>query len=223
MHNFSGVQFEAVIFDIDGTLWDSTEEVAKAWNEAIRREPDIDRVLGGEELKREFGKMMEEIMDDLFPELDPSRKEELAVRMYARENEVMASAPCRRYAGLEETVRILSERFRLFIVSNCQSGYIEAFLKNTGLEDCIEDHLCSGDTGKPKGENIRLIMQRHHIRSAVYVGDTQGDADACREAGIPMIYAAYGFGKVKHPDAEIRELRELLKLSGPVGGGRERG
>ena len=55
-------------------------------------------------------------------------------------------------------------------------------------------------------------MDRNKIRKAVYVGDTQGDADACREAGIPMIYASYGFGEVADPGITIRSLSELLDL-----------
>ena len=129
--------------------------------------------------------------------LSKEEKEELAVHLYQYENQWVESAPCILYDKMPETIRALSKRYRLFIVSNCQSGYIEAFLKNTGLGDCITDFTCPGDTGKLKGDNIRIIMERNGITEAVYVGDTQGDADACRMAGIPMIFAAYGFGEVE--------------------------
>ena len=54
-------------------------------------------------------------------------------------------------------------------------------------------------------------MAGDHEQDAVYVGDTQGDADACREAGVPMVYAAYGFGDVKEPWAVIQSMGELLE------------
>ena len=60
---------DAVIFDVDGTLWDSTDEVAVSWNEVLREETDLERRVTSEELKKEFGKPLEEIMEDLFPEL----------------------------------------------------------------------------------------------------------------------------------------------------------
>ena len=53
-------------------------------------------------------------------------------------------------------------------------------------------------------------MERNDIKSAVYVGDTEGDEKASRYAGIPFIYAAYGFGKAVSPDAVIKSIEELL-------------
>ena len=63
-----------------------------------------------------------------------------------------------------------------------------------------------------KAENIRLIMERNQVTEAVYVGDTQGDADACRRAGIPMIYVSYGFGDVEGDYVTIDSFEELLSL-----------
>ena len=203
---------DGIIFDVDGTLWDSTAEVAVAWNEALRNHSEVELVLTAEILKKEFGKPLPEIVQDLFPELSGEEQDRIAGYLFKYENERMETAPCVLYDGLKETIRALSERYKLFIVSNCQEGYIEAFLKNTGLEECITDHLCPGDTGVYKADNIRLIMERNHLKTVVYVGDTQGDADACRMAGVPMIYAAYGFGEVANPETQIHSFRELLQF-----------
>ncbi len=203
---------EGIIFDVDGTLWDSTEEVAISWNRAIKEQSKLDKVLTAEELQKEFGKPLEEIMASLFPELNIDERVELAYHLYQYENKWVETAPCILYHKMPETIRTLSEVYKLFIVSNCQSGYIEAFLKNTGLGDYITDYTCPGDTGKLKGENIQIIMERNGIKSAVYVGDTQGDANACKEAGISMIYAAYGFGQVDGEYITIQSFDELLSL-----------
>ena len=124
----------------------------------------------------------------------------------------MEHASCFVYDKVKETIISLSTQYQIFIVSNCQAGYIEAFLKNTGLENYVIDHLCPGDTGVLKADNIRLVMERNGLKSAVYVGDTQGDADACKKAGIPMIYAAYGFGQVEEPQVTIASMEELLTI-----------
>lgn len=209
---------EGIIFDVDGTLWDPTEEVAYSWNQAIKEQTDMDRTLTAEQLKREFGKPLEEIMDDLFPELAQKEQERLADHLYKYENKWVETAPCIVYDQMAETVRELSRKYKLFIVSNCQSGYIEAFLKNTGLGEYFADYTCPGDTGKLKGENIRIIMERNGIKEAIYVGDTQGDANACKEAGIPMIFAAYGFGQVEEEHVAIQSFGELLELEFEKGG-----
>ena len=102
---------------------------------------------------------------------------------------------------------------RLFIVSNCQCGYIELFLEKNRLESLITDFECFGNTGMSKGENIRLLLERNGLKpqQTVYVGDTQGDYEATVEAGIPFILAAYGFGKVPQAKASIAHMEELPK------------
>ena len=113
--------------------------------------------------------------------------------------------------GAEEALAQLRKKYRLFIVSNCQSGYIQAFLKFHQLGDLFEDFEMSGQTGLAKAENIRLIMERNHLSSAVYVGDTEGDENAAHTAGIPFIYAAYGFGTAKNPEGTIQSLSDLME------------
>lgn len=69
-----------------------------------------------------------------------------------------------------------------------------------------------GDNPVPKGENIKLVMERNNIHNAVYIGDTVGDAKAAETAGIDFIYARYGFGQVEHYKYAIDEFQQLLEL-----------
>ena len=109
-------------------------------------------------------------------------------------------------------LEILSKKYYLYIVSNCQKGYIEAFLHAHHLEKYFKDIEMSGRTGKDKGHNILLLMERNHIQEAVYIGDTHGDQEASRFAGIPFIFASYGFGNVTHPDKVIKSFKELTNF-----------
>ena len=86
-------------------------------------------------------------------------------------------------------------------------------LRTCSLEPFIKDHLCFGETQTSKGQTILTLMKRNGLKNPVYVGDTRGDADACAEAGIPFIFAGYGFGDV--PDAKMRiskftDLKDLV-------------
>ena len=202
-----------IIFDVDGTLWDSTEVVAQAWNKAIAEVGGTKTVVSAAILKREFGKTMKVIADNLFPDADEATKALLMKKCCDYEHEALEENEEELlYPAVVSTIKELALRHRLFIVSNCQSGYIELFMKKAGIEAYIEDWECFGDTGKAKGENIRLLMERNKLAEAVYVGDTQGDYEATQLAGIPFIFARYGFGSVTVATQGIERFEDLLPL-----------
>ena len=203
---------DSIIFDVDGTIWDSTQSVADSWNKAIREHSDLDLTLDPVSLSRVFGKTMTEIADALFPALDTEARMKLLDACYAEENRYLEDHPGLLYDGVAGTIRNLSLRYPLYIVSNCQCGYIEVMLKTSGLAPYIKDHLCFGETLRPKGETIRLLMEKNGLKSPVYVGDTQGDADACKTAGIPFIFAEYGFGDVPDAATRIQRFSDLEKI-----------
>ena len=205
---------DSIIFDVDGTLWDSTEIVADAWVIAAKEFNAPYEHITGTRLRREFGKTMEAIGISLYPELP----EEEAVRITRHacdiENEWLLAHPASLYEGVMETLKALSEKMPLFIVSNCQAGYIEVLLETTGITPYITDHLCPGDTGYAKASNIRAIVEKYNLKDPVYVGDTAGDLVASREAGVPFVFASYGFGSVS-PDeynGVIHKPEDLLNL-----------
>ena len=76
------------------------------------------------------------------------------------------------YDGLEETLKELNKRYPLFVVSNCQAGYIELVFEKTGLGKYFTGHLCPGDSGEAKAANIRSIAKKYQLKAPVYVGDT---------------------------------------------------
>lgn len=203
---------KGIIFDMDGTLWDSTAGVASSWNEVIAEKYTPDCVLTAEDLKRVMGKTMDALAAALFPELEEERRMRLLEECCQVENEYLRIHGGILYPGLEETLKKLKDKYFLYIVSNCQSGYIEAFLEHYRLEDCFEDIECYGNNGLKKGDNIRNIVERNGLTQAVYVGDIQGDYDASTEAGVQFIHAAYGFGTIDQEVPEIQGLRELPEV-----------
>ncbi len=204
---------DGIILDIDGTLWDSTAVVAEAWNEAVSQRPDISVRFTPEALTHLFGKTLDTIADIAFPALAPDDRHALIDRCCELENRrLLESDADLLYPAVADTIRALSKRFPLFIVSNCQSGYIELFLEKTGLGSCITDFECPGGTGLGKGPNLQLVAKRNHLEHPVYVGDTKGDQEACAFAGIPFCHASYGFEEVEKPDFAIRQFSELLAI-----------
>lgn len=205
---------DSIIYDLDGTLWDSVAVVAVGWNKVFHSFPKSSSVTVTEEdLRGLFGKTMEDIGHCLLDGLVPDEEQpEILEACYPAEEEAIDTNPPSPYEGVEESLRILSEKYKLFIVSNCQAGYIECFLRNTGLEKYFTDHVCPGDTGNAKAANIRYTIEKHNLSSAIYVGDITSDCIASREAGVPFVHAAYGFGEVENPDAVIHCPMDLTKI-----------
>ena len=114
------------------------------------------------------------------------------------------------YPDFRSTMEALkSEGYGLAVVSNCQTGYVKAFLASSGAADLFLDYEEWGRTGLPKGDNIRLVMERNGYTKGIYIGDTKKDQEATLQAGLPFIHAAYGFGKADNPDASIQKLSDL--------------
>ena len=201
-----------IIFDIDGTLWDSTDVVAESWNAAIRDTAGIEANLDGDRLKQLFGKTMDEIGRLMLPNLDDKKRKEVCNACYQYEDENLLKNSGVFYDGVTETINKLAEKYNLYIASNCQKGYIELTMKYGNFTDKIKDFICFDDTRLPKGENIKILMQRNNMKEAIYVGDIQGDFEASKVANIPMIYASYGFGKVENPDYTIKDIKEIPAL-----------
>ncbi len=204
---------KGIIFDMDGTLWDSSEQVAKSWNLAIRDSGAADLVLSADDIQRVMGMTMEAIADELFGMLSKEDRMKLLSHCCNVENDYLRENGGRLYEGVEETLGILKESYPLFIVSNCQSGYIEAFLDYYGFGQYFTDIECYGNNLKQKAENIRLIVGRNHLKQAVYVGDIEADYRASKEAGVDFIHAAYGFGKIGDQVKEVSDFRELASAA----------
>lgn len=203
---------KGVIFDMDGTLWDSAKEVAESWNLAMRQCRYDRTPLNADDMYRVMGKTMEDIARLLFPDAQGERQRELLEACCRVENDYLREHGGTLYPKLRETLDTLRESYHLYIVSNCQSGYIEAFLDYYDLRRRIEDFQCYGDNGKPKADNIRILYERNRLDDAVYVGDIQGDYDSSMAAGVKFIHAAYGFGTIDAAVPRIETFAELPEL-----------
>ena len=207
------MNYESLIFDIDGTLWDSRQLVAEGYNLQLEKEGLQHLFVTAEDLKPLFGKVMTEIADTILASIDPSERYELMERCMKTENDYLFANECRiGYPGVKETLAELARKYRLFIVSNSQCGYPELCIEKLGLGEYIEGHMCFGDTGTSKGQTILTLIRKHNIGSCIYIGDTQGDLEACREAGVPFIFCAYGLGQAESYDAKIERIEELLNM-----------
>lgn len=199
----------AVIFDLDGTLWDARENICLSWNKALADNYPDAREIPVDAFTAQMGKLLPDIGDVLLDWLDKSERAKALELCCDSENAFLSKEGGDLFPDERRTLDILREKYGLYIVSNCQSGYIESFLESSGWGECFDGRLCSGDTGKIKGENIMELMRRHGIERAVYVGDTQLDLEAARLAGVPFVWAAYGFGRPEEYDGTVERFADL--------------
>lgn len=205
------MKYDSIIFDLDGTLWDSTETSASVWTKIISKYPEVTDTVTADKLRALFGRPLREIGIALFQSISEERAIELIEECCREQGPYIAKEGGILYPELEETLEALAKKYKLIIVSNCEDGYIESFYEAHGLQRYFSDYECPGRTGKLKADNIKLVAERNGLKAPVYVGDTLGDATAAKEAGVPFIFAEYGFGQVEEYVDVIHSFGDLKK------------
>ncbi|MBO4267490.1 MAG: HAD family hydrolase [Lachnospiraceae bacterium] len=201
---------DGIIFDVDGTLWDSTNVVERAWNKAIADSGIRNVSVTAADLRSLFGLPMDDIIMAIMPDEPEDVRHRFKPLCFSYEHEFLDRESGDVYPGLENALKALSRHHELFIVSNCQAGYIELFFKKTGYGKYFKDYVCPGDTGLLKADNIKYITQKHGLQAPVYVGDTHMDEEASRQAGVRFVFADYGFGHSIDPDYTIASPEDLI-------------
>ena len=203
--------FDSILFDLDGTLWNAVPEVAKSWTLGLEQ-LGIDRPpITAEELFPCMGLLLPDIVERLLPGMGEEEKPRIISHCCQVENEYLARHGAALYPEEERVLESLSRRYSLFVVSNCEKGYIEANFSGSRMGKYFTGFESAGNTGLTKAENISLVIKRHGLRKPVYVGDTLLDHKSAAEAGLPFIFAAYGFGTVENTPS-IESLAELPGL-----------
>ena len=199
-----------VIFDLDGTLWDSTVPIAESWNIVIEKETGRKGWLTGADIEPVQGKTMDEIADIIFCDFPEEERYPLARKCEVFENEYIEKTGATLFEGVEETLAKLKDMgVKMAVVSNCQEGYIKAFLDSMDMWKYFVDYEEWGRTMLLKADNIKLVMERNGASKGIYVGDIQKDSDAAHKAGIDCIYASYGFGEINDAVATLKSFDEL--------------
>jgi phosphoglycolate phosphatase len=201
-----------LLFDLDGTLWSPLRLSQAAWKNAGALHHVSTDHISQPLLASLMGHDLETFSRGVFPELEKGTRSAIAEEAMRQELMLLPDGYGEIYEGAAELLNTLCRDYRLFIISNCQHGYIQGFLDYYRLNSCITDHVSMEETGRPKRENIALIMERNGIQKGLYVGDTQSDCDAAWANGLTAVYASYGFGHAEYYNIEIKKITELTEI-----------
>lgn len=187
-------KFDALIFDLDGTLWYACEPIAKGWNETFAHF-GIDVTVNAQHIESVAGHPFHKCVEALLPKLDLSQYPDFVEKLGFYERRHMEREGGKVYPHVQETLEKLKKNHELFIVSNCSAWYLEMFLQNPDLRKLFKDWDCFGLSSISKSEMIKAMIKKHGPKKPVYIGDTVGDERAAQEALVPFIHASYGYGK----------------------------
>ena len=202
------VKPDALIFDLDGTLWDAAAASTHGWNLTLGEMGRPERVTV-DGIRSVSGMPFPECAAKLLPGLCPFPRAALE-HLEEGERSGIELIPGELYPGVAEGLPRLAERYRLFLVSNCPGWYLEAFFRHSGLQASFIGWDCWGLSGVPKAGMLSNLAATHRLERAAYVGDTRGDQTATDAAGMEFVFAAYGFGSVEGEPLSFADFGGLV-------------
>ncbi len=190
---------KAVLFDLDGTLIDSFEGIAKSAQYALRR----------------FG-INEENLENLRPFVGPPLVESFqkwyglskeqaieATDIYRERYRPIGILECSLYPGVEECIRTLkAEGYQIGMASSKPEEFCRRILEHFGLLDLFDDVVGATFDRRidTKEEVLNEVLRRWSDipkNQMCLIGDTMFDLVGAKKIGIDCIAVSYGFGNAK--------------------------
>ncbi len=197
-----------LIFDLDGTLWDTlTVTHQAAFN--IHLKQDEIKTISIETVRFGMGLTFEENAKNYMPYLTKEKREKYLQEINNETIRLISIGDVKYYDGMIDVIKTLSKSYKLGIVTNNNDDYVKMFLKNTKLEREFVDFIGAGSYNIKKEEAIKRMIKRNRESINYYIGDTKKDMDASIGANVIFIHAAYGFDKNLISKYKIEDIRDL--------------
>jgi phosphoglycolate phosphatase len=199
---------DSIIFDMDGNLWDAVDTYVASWNEGFRLE-NINRIISRKDIDYMMGWEKRKVLDHMLSGYDEETQEKVFKTINKVRSELIPKMGGILYAGVKEGLIKLSNKYNLFIVSNCPENLIVQFMEWAGVGNVITDEMAFGVNSMSKHHNIKLLMEKYNLKNPVYVGDTDLDSVESRKAGLPFVFLAGGFGSTTDYDLKFDNFYDL--------------
>ena len=188
------MSYDTYIFDLDGTLLDTLQDLAASVNYALRQHHMPEHSI--DDVRRFVGNGVRRLMERAVPEGAANPAFEAAFvtfREYYMEHSLDTTRP---YDGILELIHELKQRgCRMAVVSNKMMAATQELVRHffPDIEVAIGEHEAAGIRKKPAPDTVFAAMQQLGEGSAVYVGDSDVDLATARNSGLPCISVLWGF------------------------------
>ena len=201
---------DAIIFDLDGTLWDASNATAAGYNAALVDQGFPELQITADQVRGISGLPFDECIVRLFGHVGQVDHESLTAVIDAAEKRVVESTGGTLFEGVKAGIEVLAKEYPLFLVSNCQSWYLESFWAHSGIKIYFLDEDCFGHSNNPKSEMIKRISAQYSLKQPIYIGDTHWDQQASHAAGVTYGQVDYGFGQAIEPELSFSNFTQLV-------------
>ena len=188
------MSYDTYIFDLDGTLLDTLQDLATSVNYALRQHRMPEHSI--DDVRRFVGNGVRRLMERAVPEGAANPAFEVAFvtfREYYMEHSLDTTRP---YDGILELIHELKQRgCRMAVVSNKMMAATQELVRHffPDIEVAIGEHEAAGIRKKPAPDTVFAAMLQLGEGSAVYVGDSDVDLATARNSGLPCISVLWGF------------------------------
>lgn len=202
--------FDALIFDMDGTLWNPLTLYTAATNDFLK-EKNIQKSYTPQELQKYMGLESAEFTHEIFGNISEEQQKEWFKAIAEKQYQRMQDKEGILFPYLIEMLQRLSAVYSVFIVSNCPAKGIDYFMERANIQEFITDSFAYGMNEKPKHHNIQLLKDKYGFKNAVYIGDTEKDEKEAKLANIPFIFVTMGYGNSENYFKKFDSLKELTE------------
>jgi phosphoglycolate phosphatase len=217
------IQPDAMIFDLDGTLFQTETVLIPAYNrlyDQLRAEklyegetPDKSLILGS------LGMLLTDVWKRVMPNASLAARERANDLLLQYQLQELANKAGELYPGVLETLTTLHQRgIRLFVASNGLEGYVKGVIAAKGLDYLFEGLYSAGEfQTQSKVDLVRILLKEYDLQSAWMVGDRSSDVEAGKGNQLFVVgcsYADFGSSKeLDEADIVIGRFADILKLT----------
>lgn len=200
-----------IIFDLDGTLWNTVDTTLEAANNIAKEYDEVKR-FSKKPIVDSMGLSRSEAAVIYMPYLSKRKATRYMKEISEESVRIINKKGATLYKGVVSTIKKLSKKYKLGIITNNTDEYAKIFIKTSKLGKYFNDYIGTASYGITKGEAIKEMCKRNKEPNSFYVGDIKKDMIATNEAGITFIHAKYGFEPELDSEYAIDDIRKIEKL-----------